>query len=280
MNYSRIIFGMAAAGAGAVSLSSMFGLLDVLPWVEANLGKLLLFISGVILSAIVALDHRLMAVERHSERASRRSLEDSLDQVEANLPKELRQLFSPFLNRWVDRLKEAAQNNTVLIEPVDQFPVFYIETLRAFPKETFYATSLPFRRYFWKNDAAFVAMKKFVQGGGTMTRIFFINSNREEAELYSIVDDQLTAGIRVISVESSQIPSEWRQLFVVSHSKNLAWIVRTAADVPEIESTHATADPTLVEAFRKTFQSLISHPSAREWYKAENGSLTTEKVRH
>ncbi len=273
---NRVLFGAMAIGAGAVSFLSMFGLLEGLPFLAQNIEELVLLMVAALLGAVTLLHRRLEKVEDHASEASRRSLEDALHRVEATMPAELRQLFKPFLDRWSQRLREAVKHKRVRIEPVDQFPLFYRQTLEAFPRDRFMATSLASKQYFWKNEGAFAAMKAFTEGGGRMSRVFFLDSEASEsdAEVLSIIRDQLAAGIRTLTVDSRGLPREWFQLFVVSGTQDLAWIVRTAANGPDIESTEATADEAQIRDFRKTFECLVSHPSAKEWF-VEDGGLVS-----
>jgi hypothetical protein len=280
IDFNKIALYVSAGLAVVISVFGLVGLLESVPWLRERIDLIsLLLISLLILFLTTDVDRRLAKLEKQGERAAQMSLENALDEVVNRLPATLRKLFAPVLKRSIDRLKQATTGK-VLLEPVEHFPHFYRETLATFSSEHFSATSLASREFFWKNAATMDAIKTFIRGGGSMHRIFFLDSAADEegGEVREIIKDQLSAGVKVFTVDSTNIPGEWQKYFVVAQKEDLAW---TSAVSPgrRIASVEAISDPKEVDAYRLIFDHLRHDPSLKGW-REEDGLLVAFNPHH
>jgi hypothetical protein len=266
IDYSKIALYCSAAIALAISIGSLAGL-ESTGWFKDRIGVLsLLLVSMLILFLATNVDGRLAKLEAQSKRIAERSLESSLCEVQSSLPPALGKLFAPFLQRWTGSLKQAVIEHKLRLEPVEHFPHFYRATLAAFAHEHFLATSLASREFFWKNAPLLEAIKTFIDGGGSMTRIFFLDSAAREEDdgVREIILEQLNAGVVVHTIDSSKVPDDWQRTFVVAEKEVFAWTVTINAR-GRIASVEATADGQQVEEYRHLFGRLRHDASVRKW---------------
>lgn len=270
IDFNKIALYVSAGLALVISVVELVAPLESVPWLRARIDVIsLLLVSMLILFLATTVDRRLAKLEKQGERAAQMSFENALDEVVNRLPATLRKLFEPVLKRSIDRLKQATTGK-VLLEPVEHFPHFYRETLATFSSEHFSATSLASREFFWKNAATMDAIKTFIRGGGSMHRIFLLDSATDEegGEVREIIQDQVSAGVKVSTVDSTNIPAEWQKYFVVAEKEDLAW---TSAISPgrRIASVEAISNPKEVDAYRLIFDHLKHDPSRKEWQEKE-----------
>ncbi|MEN0065431.1 MAG: hypothetical protein AAGA48_25015 [Myxococcota bacterium] len=106
------------------------------------------------------------------------------------------------LGKAVDAVHEALTTRRVSVRPVNEgFRSMYRNVLLSYPGATLHAASLPSRDYFW-DEAMMGLMKKFVDAGGTMKRVFFLDEKLASLEeTKGILAAQQKCGVEVFTCD-------------------------------------------------------------------------------
>ncbi len=205
-----------------------------------------------------------------------RRLEERLDEMEAKISgefdtKRLRKLFDENLvkvfgkrvSHLLKQIETARLEKTITLEGKDDigywFPIFYLETLRAFPKSTFLATSYPSQNFFWKHEHVMEEIKKFTEQG-KMERIFFLTreSDLSREEVKRILQKQLECGVTVYITDVSKFPdhlkSKASETTLVNSEESIGW----HAEIRDrkILKVRATADKDKIRKYKETLDEI------------------------
>ena len=212
------------------ALSIVIGLLDIfhvfeLGFLENRLEAIVLVLIGLMMEMLVSMyfliEKESDALQSHFSRSTLEQIGQLRSQVHSRLnrvvPGEIDRLFGQFTDLLTD-------NRLQLSDP-EKFRGFYKATLAEFPAKEFWATSLPYRRYFWRDDETEQAMQRFIRGGGKMTRIFFINSEQElqSPEVIQILSRQAELDVTVYTGLAPTISRDLRRTFMVDSQGQIAW---------------------------------------------------------
>jgi hypothetical protein len=251
-----------AAISGLVSLLDFFDLLNAVPWLADRIPTLtLLLVSGLLgyLASEVAgkLDDVRIAV--HDLRSlSQQETSERILSLRKQIDPNLEVVFGEHISDLLANVERTLKERTIQLHDVDLFRYFYKRTLERYSRATFLATSLPYQRYFWKNQPMEQAIAQFVAGRGTMKRIFFISDPEElnYEEIKEVLSIQCNIGVEVYITDARKAPPHLSKYFVVDTRERIAWEV-FVGPTNEIVNILATSDPKSTKKYLRIFQELL-----------------------
>ncbi|HEX5736472.1 MAG TPA: hypothetical protein VF131_26815 [Blastocatellia bacterium] len=195
---------------------------------------------------------------RLSDRQTIERLNDieRLRKLRGLLNPNLEKVFGDHFSSELNNVLQALETNRITLHNIDDFRLYYKETLIRFPDSEFWATSIPSKTYFWGDPATEEAIEQFIRGGGKMKRIFFLKSREEinDPEAKAIISKQVQMGIEVRIIESDNTPGLYKLFFVESEGR-FAWQVTTSAS-NRIAHVTGTADSSDIENYLQCFKKL------------------------
>ena len=124
--------------------------------------------------------------------------------------------------RVLKQLEDALESDDITIDSLEDFCTLYVETLNnAHSGASFFATSLPYVRYFWRPanmEAIRDAMHRHQKRGGKMERIFILKDSGEidDPEVKQTLEAQDAFGVRVrVSYRKDVSTKDARELFLL-----------------------------------------------------------------
>ena len=236
-NYSiQEIANLTLAGATIfITVLRIFGVLDW-DFFDSRIPSITLILLGLmIISSTLERRNTLSRLENKIDNINDLVSSDNLGKLN-NLTQDINPLlqliFKDFIQSIYHFFEEAVQNERIEFYDLGRFKTSYIRTLQYKQKDKniFWATSLPYKRYFWaKNEDSsplLKAMEEFIKAGGEFNRVFFCEEgDLNSPETISILNDQLTLGIKVYIIQIDKVPRRLQKYFVVDNNEELAWEV-------------------------------------------------------
>lgn len=264
------IFYAAAGLSGVVSLLDLLGLLDAIPWLGTRIPTITLLLVSVLLGYLTSgVVNKLDTLEASIAGLRSYIMQETAERI-ANLRKQLDPnldaVFGEHISDLLASIESAVKKRTFAFHDVDLFRYFYKRTLEVYPRATFLATSLPYQRYFWKNQPIEQAIARFIASGGRMKRIFFIGTPEEldNNEVKEILSIQCEIGVEVYIADAEAVPAHLRRFFLVEDKGRVAWEVFIGPD-NRIVNIVATSDPSATRKYRRMFQELLELPETRRY---------------
>jgi hypothetical protein len=261
-NYAIWVVGLVLI---VIQIGDLTGLFDWKPFKE-RLPSIAVLLAAMILETL--------AIERHStlQRIEEKLLADriqGLEELRRDLDPVMEQIFGDHIELTLSIAKAALTDNTVdLGSDLDLFKRHYKRTLMKFPNAHFYATSLPYERYFWTSDA-FKMMEDFITAGGKVTRIFFVTPQEMlDSSIRKILDRQCEIGIQVFTTNRENISGQLLRYFVVDDQKRIGWEVWVGPD-SRIIHTVATTNQKRMFEFASVWEELLRSPSTQPYHKGQ-----------
>ncbi|MGZ3459951.1 MAG: hypothetical protein ACXU86_15770 [Archangium sp.] len=233
-------------------------------WFEEKIPKLTLILTSLTL-VYVTLESRgilqtILAETRHQ-------LLEKIQSMRLHLNPTMDKIFGDHIESTLKILNDALVGKVIHCADLDEFRRFYKRTLEVFPRAHLCATSLPYRKYFWSGEpdkSKFESsMQEFIQGGGKMSRIFFVSREEYESdsEVRQIIHSHLAMGVETYVSDPARLPSGLIRYFVVDDERRIAW----EATVHDRAITHTqfTMDPETTHSFHETFKRIIEHEHTR-----------------
>lgn len=274
----RVVLILAGAAGSILSLTDLFGLLD-LPFLQKSVPKLTLLLVGLTLTLLstTALT-RINAAARKVEDLQRKTEESSKDisgqlakiqasldlSTVARLPELLESVDPALLNVFRPYLEEVFRTPPRILSEkrfrlhqMEAYRSYHRRTLEENPGCTFFATSLPYRKWFWRTDYLERSMASFIANGGRIVRIFFIPEEDSVSSLepQEVMAAQARIGVEVYTLETSRIPPDLRRFFLVEESGRLAWEAVRGPD-DQVASIDVTADSKDIRDYIARFDQL------------------------
>ena len=186
-----------------------------------------------------------------------------LDHITQDIPKVLSIIFKDYINDYRDFFKNAIKNEVIKFSNLEKFKSSFIKALEYKKKQskdtTFFATSLPYRRYFWdeKTTPMMKAISDFVESSGNnFERIFFLEEgDSKNKEVIEVLDKQIEFGITTYTILIEDIPDELQRYFVVDEMDELAWEA-TINTKQEINNTKFTTSTNTIKKLKSIYLSL------------------------
>lgn len=265
------VFFVAAGLSGLVSLLDLLGLLDAVPWLAAHIPTLTLLLVSILLgymtSGIVSklgvLESSVLDLRSYIHQETTEKIANLRSQLDPNLDV----IFGEHISDLLTSVERAVKRRTFEFHDIDLFRYFYKRTLEAYPHATFLATSLPYQRYFWKNQPMEQAMARFITSGGKIKRVFFISHPEEldDGEVKEILSSQVELGVETYIADARVAPAHLRRFFVVETKGRIAWEVFIGPD-SRIVSVVATSDSTETEKYARMYKELLELDGTRRYF--------------
>lgn len=266
---------VAAGLSGFISLLDLFGLLDGIPWLAARVPTITLLLVSILLGYLTSgivnkldnLQSYLLALQSYVQSETTAQILSLRKQVDPNLEA----VFGEQISNLLASVERALKERSIQLEDVDLFRYFYKRTLEQYPRATFFATSLPYQRYFWKNQPIEQAIAHFIAGGGKMKRLFFLNEAKDlnNEEVKEILATQCNIGVEVYVVELSNVPLYLRRFFLVDSKERIAWETFAGPD-HRIVRVVATSHPESTKNFVRMFKELLELHGTRRYSPVAN----------
>lgn len=251
--------------SGLVSFLDLFGLLDSIPIIKSRIPTLtLLLISGLI-GYITLLGSRIDSIESSVLTLQAHINQDTIEKIKSlrnQLDKNLEIVYGDMISDSISNFERALRERTIHFNDLELFRYLYKRTLEKYPRASFLATSLPYERFFWKNQMMEDAIRNFIDEGGTMKRIFFVKNLEEldDEEVSQVIAAQCSIGVEVYVTVKDKIPRNLRKIFVVDKEKRIAWEVIVDQD-SEITEVTATSNSLFIDEYIQCFESLLGSTS-------------------
>lgn len=183
----------------------------------------------------------------------------------------MEKLFGTEIDEFVSQIAEAVEGNTIRFNDRQKFRYHYGRMLENFPDSHFLATSLPYQRYFWSRPSGGglspfeTQMKRFIDGGGRFTRIFFIHGNEpitEEAR--DVMSAQVDIGVEVLTADADALPPRLLRFFVIDQDQRIGWQVGIDP-VQQLVDIRFTVDDANLKKYYKWFDEIRNHERTRRF---------------
>jgi SAM-dependent methyltransferase len=224
LNVGRWVATVAGAASILIGLLSVF---DVpgFAWFRQKdyLTVLVVILTGFILEALAWIILRVAKLDAYV----RSGIVAQIDQARRDIDPRLKKLVGGEISKFFDRVQKLLTENTFELNDVEDFRSFYLKTLQAYAGRTFYATSIPSTKFFWRDDEVEKAIAKFTAEGGKMKRIFFVNSPEhfDAPEVQKIMFRQDEVGVDVWYVNIKDIAPDLSRVYMVEEEGEIAWEV-------------------------------------------------------
>jgi hypothetical protein len=267
-----------AAICTALSFASFFGWT---PWANDKIPSLTLLLLGLGLGPLVLAFSRLqqdqqalkqdlqraLAPIRQDQQALKQDLQRALAPlrveqirqliVSSNVNANLRMVCDESLETWANNIEMAVSQQKVRIEERD-FVHYYKETLRKYAGAEFYATSVCSEDHLWasteiESTEIEKAIEEFTNGGGKMTRIFFMRE-RDVVNGNGILEKQLHMKVKVYTIDIREVRNQHLKLFLVDKDGRIAWdVTHSNQQLIGVGETFMTAKDSQTKEFLKAF---------------------------
>lgn len=253
-----IVLISAALISGLIAIFDLFGLLDEISWLVERTDTLVLLVLSVLLGSLI--------FDRRRDQILQEMLEDlqlgKLSSLQYYMDENLIEVFGEHISGLLQSIEMASKNKEIRLHDMELFRYFYKRTLDVFPKSEFLATSIPSKNYFWKNNSSEDGIRNFIENGGKMRRVFFIDVplNELEEDAKEIIQTQLDIGVETYITQVSNTPNRLRKFFFVDNAERIAWEVFIGASNDMI-SIIMTSDKARNKEYKKIFDSLMKLPT-------------------
>lgn len=252
-----------------ISLLDSLGFLESIPWLRERIPTLILFLFSILLELVSDVVTKISALEasvRDMHSYVQRETTEKIASLRNQLDPNLNIIFGEHISDLLTNVERALKKRTFEFHDIDLFRYFYKRTLEAYPRATFLATSLPYSRYFWKNQMIEQAITRFIAGGGKMKRVFFISrpEELEDNEVKEILSTQVGMGVDVYVADARIVPASLKRFFVVETKGRIAWEVFIGPD-ERIVTIVATSEPTNVKKYMSMYEELLQLDGTRRY---------------
>lgn len=261
---------IASAAAVSISVAHLLGMLEKWPWLTGHLSTITLLLVASLLPILVGIierhAHYIQQTLRQLQESHDRHLLERFSEIRSRVDPDLAAVFGDHIDDMLVRIERAVRERYFELDDIDLFRSFYRRTLAAFPKSTFFATSLPRQTYFWRNPQFERVMTDFIDRGVSMKRVFFLHSSSDlqDAEVAEILAMQLRMNVDVYVANWDRVPSHLRRFFAVEAQGRLAWEV-FVGPAAEIEHVRATCDQKTTQRYVRDFNEILGLETTRKY---------------
>lgn len=191
---------------------------------------------------------------------------ENLSSFYNRLDPHLADIFGNEVKRRLVAVQEAIEGSRITFYDKDRFVGYYKRILNQYSKSVFYATSLPFGRYFW-TEANIRMIADFSAGGGKFIRIFYIKqADLENAEVISVLDAHYYAGAEVWLCDLGLIADRLAsgRYFSVDSQKRIGWELAVDSE-QRITQITGTANKKDLDEFYTIFQEIKDSEATRKY---------------
>jgi len=235
---------------------------------------ILFFVGAIVLNSVLERRITFSRLESKFDNTNNLIAGDNLnklDNITRDINPLLQLIFKDYLKSFYLFFEDAIKNNRIEFYDIDRFRFAFIRTLsyKQEDKNTFWATSLPYKRYFWATNESTApmskALKEFIDSGGEFIRIFFCKKeDLDFPETINILNSQVELGIKVYFIQTDKVPGRLQQYFVVDKNEELAW--EASIDIDQrINLTAFTTSKKEIEKYKSIFQELMNLDDLKEY---------------
>lgn len=257
----------------ALQLADIAGLTE-LKFVRDKIPSVTLLVGGMILTYLGIEYHTILrtiqdAIESHQI--------ENLSILYNRLDPNLAEVFGQEVKGQIEAVKTAIVDKRITIHDQDRFAAYYKKLLNLYPDATFYATGLPYKRYFW-NPANQKMIEKFIKNGGKFLRIFYLKKgDAENEEVKEILDAQYRMGVKVYVCDLDRAANQLKsgQYYIVETQKRIGWKLSVDSD-NRITKITATANQEDLSNYLKVIDELKDLDATEEYEPATQTGLTSK----
>jgi hypothetical protein len=205
----------------AVSLGDLSGIFHLLPATQVSF--LLLMVTLLALGTAGFIQNRCIRLRHDLAPAAGRALLRHIDEVMVSIDPNLRKVWGDdYFAHMGTLLRTAAAERRV---EVDDVAFYFKRLLQAYPGAVFLSTSSPGTAHLWTGKEIAQALSRFIQAGGQVKQIFFVQSLEDEAsiEVRVALDHLRNIGVCVQVVSSARCPCSLSPFFFVESHRTIAW---------------------------------------------------------
>ncbi len=250
----------ACALVGAVI--TVLSVAHLLPdtWEKAHLGAIAMALAVLAALMVGALAVRLEQISTaiaelrvQSESNTLEALSDLRKQIDPNLDV----IFGDYVTEVISNMQFLIRERTLELTDIDLFRSYYKKAFEQYAGSTFYATSTPTVVFFWSGPSVLQAMATFIQRGGAIKRIFFLESEADlqKDEIRQILVSQDQIGVEVYTVLIRDVTPEFQKYVMVDSRKKIGWELFVGPG-GKIRSAKLTSKPEVLENTMRTFEHL------------------------
>jgi ubiquinone/menaquinone biosynthesis C-methylase UbiE len=257
-----------ATVAGVISiligLFSVFGVPGFAWFREKDyLIVLLVVLAGFMLEALAWITSRIAKLDGYV----RGGIAGQIEQARHDIDPRLQKLVGGEIGKFIDRINKLLTENSFELNNVEDFRGFYVKTLRNYPGREFWATSIPSKKFFWRDDEVEEAIAQFIKNGGKMKRIFFVDSDEHlnNPEVQKVLARQDEIKVEVSYVNVNEISPDLAHVFMVEKEGEIAWEVIFRRSDETITSVSVIAGTKHTEKYIRDFEILSPQPCVHRY---------------
>jgi hypothetical protein len=240
-----------------VSLGDLLGIFRMLP--ATRFPFLLLVVTLLTLGTAGVIQSRYARLTRDLAPVSGRTQVRCINEVIAHIDPNLRKVWGDdYFAHLGNLLRTAVEERRV---EVDNFALSFHRLLRACPGATFLSTCSLGTSHLWTGREIARALADFIQAGGRVKQLFFVQNLEDEAsvELRVVLDHLRKIGVCVQVMGSTRSPCTLSTFFFVEAGKSIAWEIPLDQQ-GRIGPCVMTADERTITGYVELFTQLWESP--------------------
>ena len=263
--YEAMFILIIAFISSIISVLDFFGVLNALPWgLSARIPTITLLFVALAMSFLSLIQTKHVTLLKGLQQELDNSLTVNLSKALKQVDPSLRKVFAErYLTKLPEIFDDIVKRNSIKFdrEEQEEYKYYNRHTLECFPKATFLATSRP-ASFLWKDKRVLRDQKQFIRQGGTIIRIFFLESydnlgpQDAQAELEKqrkVLEEQCEIGVVVYTaIDVHKIQQEY---FMVDNKGKIGWVAEYDEN-QEFKSGYVTTDQQKTKKYRTDFDSL------------------------
>ena len=171
------------------------------------------------------------------------------------MPENVANALNEHVKTSTDFLENIYTNKCFTIFDGDKFKQLFKQVLHTYRGKHFCATSFPSKVFFWGDNTIIEAMKAFINDGGSLTRIFFLDSETEleKPEIQDILNVQLDLGIKVYITKEKHETEE--TYFMYEEQGEIGWETRLKKD-NKVGSVEVTWNKSKIDEYKSRYNTI------------------------
>jgi len=256
--YHKIVSYITLGLALSVLLSVFFDQIGVLDLTGKKIDLVIFLLGILIIDLIVDHSSRLNSIDKKLDVIEKQKIGD----IDRFIDKELKDILGNYIAQTTSNLNALVNENSFVVENLDEFANYYHRTLVCFSKSSFVATSDLHGSKFWDSETA-RAVRNFTSGGGKMSRVFFISSSEHcfTKEELAILQEQIENGVKISLIPLDKISASDYENFIAEKNGAVAWKVDKMPS-GEINRIQITSNTKEVKRLVSKFEQFNTHTAA------------------
>ena len=257
MRFIEVLFLPAVALVSlVVSLGDVFNLFHLIP--AGQLPTIIMLMASMGLGTLAVIVNKCNEMQSKLENLLSKAELEQMKEFIVHINPDLRKVLGDsFFAGMFNTLQTALKDSKVQVNDSSSFRLNFKHMLKAYPTATFLSTSSLATSYLWNEKDMEAALARFIHEGGKIKQIFYVRSLEEAAsvEMQTTLGLLKKIGITVRIVNSTRIPANLKQYFIVESRGKIGWDI-PVDDQGYVGASVITAAPTVTADYRKTFETL------------------------